>query len=100
MDNTITAQEIKRRGISAVDEALEQGPVHVIQRNRLRYVILSEEDYARIAEQRQARSALWVRLMTESASGGRTKAEIDTQLEEERKSWNSSISSSATRVSR
>ena len=87
MNNTITAQEIKRRGISAVDEALEQGPVHVIQRNRPRYVILSEEDYARLAERRQARSALWDRLMTESASGGRTKAEIDTQLDEERKSW-------------
>ena len=87
MNNTITAQEIKRRGISAVDEALEQGPVHVIQRNRPRYVILSEQEYARLAERRQARAALWGRLMTESASGGRTKAEIDTQLDEERKSW-------------
>ena len=87
MNNTITAQEIKRRGISAVDEALEHGPVHVIQRNRPRYVILSEQEYARLAERRQARAALWDRLMTESASGGRTKAEIDTRLDEERKSW-------------
>lgn len=29
--NSIPAQEIKRRGISAVDEALRQGPVHIIR---------------------------------------------------------------------
>ncbi|OOG20805.1 prevent-host-death protein, partial [Thioalkalivibrio denitrificans] len=27
MENVISAQEIKRRGISAVDRALEKGPV-------------------------------------------------------------------------
>ena len=29
---TISAQEIKRRGISAVDEELKEGPVHVIKK--------------------------------------------------------------------
>jgi len=43
--NTVTAQEIKRRGISAVDEALANGPVRVIRNNRPRYVVLLEEDY-------------------------------------------------------
>jgi PHD/YefM family antitoxin component YafN of YafNO toxin-antitoxin module len=43
--NTIPAQEIKRRGISAVDEALVQGPVHVVRNNLPQYVILSEKDY-------------------------------------------------------
>ncbi|MCA1780408.1 MAG: type II toxin-antitoxin system Phd/YefM family antitoxin [Xanthomonadaceae bacterium] len=87
MNNTITAQEIKRRGISAVDEALEQGPVHVIQRNRPRYVILSEEDYARLADRRQARAELWEQLTTGSEPGSRGKSEIDAQLAEERASW-------------
>jgi len=87
MNNTITAQEIKRRGISAVDEALRKGPVHVIQRNHPRYVILSEEEYARLADQRQARAELWDQLMTGPASGARSKSEIDAQLDEERASW-------------
>jgi len=87
MNNTITAQEIKRRGISAVDEALQKGPVHVIQRNRPRYVILSEEEYARLADRRQARAELWDRLMTGPASGARSKSEIDAQLDDERASW-------------
>jgi len=43
--NTIPAQEIKRLGIGAVDEALVQGPVHVVRNNLPQYVILSEKDY-------------------------------------------------------
>ena len=42
--NTITAQEIKRRGISAVDDALRKGPVHIIKNNKPSYVVLAEEN--------------------------------------------------------
>lgn len=87
MNNTITAQEIKRRGITAVDEALQNGPVHVIQRNRPRYVILSEEEYRRLADLPRARSALWDRLLTSSTETGRSRQEIDEQLREERGTW-------------
>ena len=43
--NTIPAGEIKRRGISAVDKAAENGPVHVIKESRPQYVVMSEADY-------------------------------------------------------
>lgn len=43
--NTVPAQEIKRRGISAVDKALKEGPVHVIKNNAPSYVILTEDRY-------------------------------------------------------
>ena len=42
---TIAAQEIKRRGISAIDEAVAEVPVYVIRNNQPKYVILSEKDY-------------------------------------------------------
>jgi PHD/YefM family antitoxin component YafN of YafNO toxin-antitoxin module len=87
MERTITAKEIKRRGISAVDDALRQGPVHVIQRNRPRYVILSEEDYQRLAFGPEARAALWNRVMGEKAGAGRSISDIDRQLQEERGNW-------------
>ena len=32
--NTLAAQEIKRKGISAVDEVLKEGPVHIIKNNQ------------------------------------------------------------------
>jgi PHD/YefM family antitoxin component YafN of YafNO toxin-antitoxin module len=41
----IAVQEIKRRGICAVDKALENGPVHLIKSNHPAYVIMSEQDY-------------------------------------------------------
>ena len=41
----IPAQEVKRRGISAVDELLKQAPVHIIKNNTPQYVVLREEDY-------------------------------------------------------
>jgi len=87
MENTVTAQEIKRRGISAVDEALQRGPVHVIQRNRPRYVILSEEGYRRLADLPRARTALWDQLLGASSQAGRSRQEIDRQVREEREAW-------------
>ena len=43
--NLIPAQEIKRRGISAVDQLLENGPVHIVKHNAPAYVVMTEEYY-------------------------------------------------------
>lgn len=43
--NIIAAQEIKRRGMAAVDSLLENGPVQILKSNRPRYVVMSEQDY-------------------------------------------------------
>ncbi|MBI3973172.1 MAG: type II toxin-antitoxin system Phd/YefM family antitoxin [Chloroflexi bacterium] len=47
---TIPAREIKRRGISAVDEALKEGPVHVIKNDEPKYVIMDEAHYQELVE--------------------------------------------------
>ncbi|WP_018862229.1 MULTISPECIES: type II toxin-antitoxin system Phd/YefM family antitoxin [unclassified Thioalkalivibrio] len=89
MENVISAQEIKRRGISAVDRALEKGPVHVIQRNRPRYVILSEESYQRLAAGVEARGHLWHRLLEDDATPAapRSREDLDRELQSEREGW-------------
>lgn len=65
--NSVAAQEIKRRGISAVDGSLEGGAVHVIKNNVPQYVVLTEdryqelleaEDEARVARVRESLEAL------------------------------------------
>lgn len=43
--NVIPAQEIKRRGIAAVDDRINDGDLHVIRNNKPQYVVLSEERY-------------------------------------------------------
>lgn len=90
MDHTVSAQEIKRRGISAVDEALQHGPVHVIRRNRPSYVILTEEDYQRLRVHQHDSRALWERLLhrpLDEPSEGRTARELAEELEAEQDAW-------------
>ena len=43
--NSIPASEVKRRGVAALEEAVKNGPVHVIKNNRPTLVVLSEEEY-------------------------------------------------------
>jgi PHD/YefM family antitoxin component YafN of YafNO toxin-antitoxin module len=43
--STMPVQEIKRRGIKALDEALADGPVHLVKSNRAQYVVMTEQDY-------------------------------------------------------
>ncbi|MGV8933872.1 MAG: hypothetical protein ACOH1I_04580 [Gallionellaceae bacterium] len=43
--NTIPAQEIKRRGLAALDEAITKGDVHLIRNNQAQYVVISEARY-------------------------------------------------------
>jgi PHD/YefM family antitoxin component YafN of YafNO toxin-antitoxin module len=51
--NTIPAQEIKRRGIAAVDDVIDKGDVHVIRNNQPQYVVLSEDRYQALIEAEQ-----------------------------------------------
>ena len=71
--NSIPAQEIKRRGLNAVDDLLEKGDVHVIRNNKPEYVVLTEERYqALVAEAEEAYLAR-VRASLEDVKDGRVK---------------------------
>ena len=69
--NSIPAQEIKRRGISAVDEALRQGPVHIIKNNRPQYVVLTEERFADLLEAQASAVRDSLRTSLEDLKAGR-----------------------------
>jgi PHD/YefM family antitoxin component YafN of YafNO toxin-antitoxin module len=70
---TIAAQDIKRRGISAVDEAMKQGPVHVIKNNQPQYVVLSEERYRDLVEAEDEAHLARVRASLEDVKAGRVR---------------------------
>jgi PHD/YefM family antitoxin component YafN of YafNO toxin-antitoxin module len=90
---SIPAQEIKRRGISAVDELLLDGPVAVIKQNRPRYVVMTVDGYRRLALDRDEPAAVasawdWLdKPAADRAHAARTKAEIDSALAREREAW-------------
>jgi PHD/YefM family antitoxin component YafN of YafNO toxin-antitoxin module len=48
--NTLTAQELEQRGLSAVEQALQAGPVHITDHDQPRYVVLTEERYRALLE--------------------------------------------------
>jgi len=70
---TIAAQEIKKRGISAVDDVLKEGPVHVIKNNQPRYVVLSEERYRQLVEAENEAYRARMRISLEDVKAGRVR---------------------------
>jgi PHD/YefM family antitoxin component YafN of YafNO toxin-antitoxin module len=75
--NTIPAQEIKRRGISAVDEALRDGPVHIIKNNRPSYVVLTEADFDELLQVQQDAARERLRVSLVDLEAGRIKRYAD-----------------------
>ena len=71
--NTIPAQEIKRRGISVVDEVLKDGPVHVIKNNKPLYVVISEEHYRELMSAGDEAYVARVKSSFEDVKAGRAK---------------------------
>jgi PHD/YefM family antitoxin component YafN of YafNO toxin-antitoxin module len=69
--NTIPAQEIKRRGMAAVDDALVAGPVHVVKNNRPQYVVLTEDSYRELLEAQQESTLARIKASLEDAAAGR-----------------------------
>ncbi len=71
--NTIPAQEIKRRGIAAVDHLIETGDVHIIKNNQPQYVVLSEVRYRELIEAQDEAYLARVRASLEDLKNGRVR---------------------------
>lgn len=71
--NTIPAQELKRRGIAAVDSLIANGDVHVIRNNRPEYVVLSESRYQELVAEAEEAYVARVRASLEDVKAGRVK---------------------------
>lgn len=71
--NALPAQEIKRRGIAAVDELIENGDIHIIRNNQPQYVVLSEKRYAELLEAEEEAYTARVRASLEDLKAGRVQ---------------------------
>ena len=72
--NTIPAQEIKRRGIAAVDELIAKGDLHVIRNNQPQYVVLSEARYQELVAEAGEAYLARVKTSLEDLRAGRTRS--------------------------
>jgi len=71
--NTIPAQEIKRRGIAAVDAMITTGDVHVIRNNRPEYVVLTEARYQELVADAEESYVARVKASLEDVKAGRVR---------------------------
>jgi PHD/YefM family antitoxin component YafN of YafNO toxin-antitoxin module len=79
--NVVPAQEIKRRGIAAVDDLIANGDLHVIRNNQPQYVVLSEGRYQDLIASEQEAHVARVRASLADVRDGkvmkfRTAAEL------------------------
>lgn len=70
MIRTIAASEIKRRGISAVDEMLKEGPVYVIKNNCIQYIIMDRTRYEEVLEDQEEATIARVMASREEIEAG------------------------------
>lgn len=71
--NVISAQELKRRGLAAVDDVIAEGDVHVIRNNQPQYVVLSEARYQELVAEAQEAYLARVRASLEDVKAGRVQ---------------------------
>ena len=87
--NALTSAELKRRGIAAIEQALQHGPVHLLKRNQTAAVVLSEHHYRQLqlqasrAPAAEASALQWLLALPRSSTP-RSKAKIDAELAAER----------------
>jgi PHD/YefM family antitoxin component YafN of YafNO toxin-antitoxin module len=79
----VPAREIKRRGISAVDEQLKEGPVYIIKNDEPSYVVLSQQQYDDLIQECEETLEQQIRMSIEDMKEGRTRRITPDQLAEE-----------------
>jgi PHD/YefM family antitoxin component YafN of YafNO toxin-antitoxin module len=89
--NTLSAAELKRRGMAAIEERLRRGPVHLVKRNKAAAVVLTEQQYAALsrgkADAVQPGMSAMQWLLSQPATGSRSRRQLDRALRAERGQW-------------
>ena len=66
-------QEIKRRGIAAVDELIAKGDIHIIRNNQPQYVVIAETRYQELRKAEEGAHTARVLASLEDYRSGRVQ---------------------------
>lgn len=84
--NTMSASELKQKGVSGIERHLVNGPVHVIKNNTFACVVLSENDYQDLLTAKQQSGLSY--LLQKPATGSKTPKMIEKIIKLEKENWN------------
>ncbi len=90
--NTLTIEQIKRRGFAAVEDAARHGPIHLVKRNQPVWVVLTEAEFSRLSALDKPmtgpRKRTSLEIFLSDDPGGNLDAEgLARRINEERDSW-------------
>jgi prevent-host-death family protein len=88
--NSLTAAELKRRGMAAIEEGLRRGPVHLVKRNKPTAVVISAKEYARLSggtDSKLPGMTAFDWLLKQPRPGNKGKEELDRLLRNDRDDW-------------
>lgn len=87
--NSLTAAELKRRGMAAIEEGLRRGPVHLVKRNKAAAVVVSAEEYVRMSVRKDAKPVGMTAMqwLLQQPGGTKSKRQIDRALRAGRDGW-------------
>ncbi len=71
--NTVPAQELKRRGLAALDDLIASGDVHVIRNNRPEYVVMTVDRYKELVAEAEEAYVARVKASLEDMKAGRVR---------------------------
>jgi hypothetical protein len=85
--NTITAKDINRHGLIALEEALQNGPVYIIKNNYPICVVLGEKNYQSLTEIPAKSTSLLDWMLNKPATGTQIPDPIKQRHQEKRNAW-------------
>jgi hypothetical protein len=93
--NTLSANDIRRRGMAAIVDGLKRGPVHIIENDKPTAVVLTEEEYARLLGADVGRTGAGdtpvqssaLRYLLDLPPGKRSLEAVRADIERERAGW-------------
>jgi PHD/YefM family antitoxin component YafN of YafNO toxin-antitoxin module len=97
--STLRANDLRRRGLAAIEQALEKGPVRILKRNRPLAIVLTEQEFQRLVDSESQAAAGRAERKAEPGPmgaydfllslppGNRTIQDIRRQIGKERTSW-------------
>jgi PHD/YefM family antitoxin component YafN of YafNO toxin-antitoxin module len=80
---TISERELMRRGLSVIDEMIDDGPVHVLRDDRPMYVVMPVACYDLMVEAQREAETAGVRKALADVSDGQVRRITARQLIEE-----------------
>ncbi len=80
---TIAAREMKRRGIGAVGDLIQDGPVYVIKNDEPRYVVLDRIQYEELLEGYEEAYLARIKAALEDVSAGHTRLSTAQEIIDE-----------------